>query len=67
MRIKSLILGLVCLFLISCYMNYAERLIYYPQSPTVLYDQMVLVLQDLDYTITSDQKSLIRFLVSIRI
>ena len=57
MKAKILALGLICVFFLSCYMRYSQRLIYYPQTPDILYDQMLETLKDLDYTITSDEKT----------
>ena len=57
MRVKIFNLGLICLFFIGCYMNYSQRLVYYPEPPDVLYDQMIIVLQDLGYTIETEEKT----------
>jgi len=57
MRVKISILGVTFLILICCYMNYSQRLVYYADPPDALFDQMTAVLQDLGYTIETEEKT----------
>ncbi len=58
MRTKILILGLVCVFMLSCgYSNYSQRFVYYPEPPDILFDQVLIILSDLGYTIETESKT----------
>lgn len=57
MKTKIFIIGLICIFFICCYMNYSQRFVYYPKPPDVLFDQMTTILQDLGYTIDTEEKT----------
>jgi hypothetical protein len=56
MRTKILILGLACLIPLSCYMNHAQRIMYYPQTPNILYVQMRLTLEEMRFKITEESQ-----------
>ena len=54
MKIKFFLLAV--LFLSACYMNYSQRIIYYPDVPDVLFDKMISALEDLNYKIDQPTK-----------
>jgi len=38
-------------------MNYSQRLVYYADPPDTLFDRMMAILQDLGYTIETEEKT----------
>lgn len=57
MKTKIIILTFFCLIFFACYMNYSQRIVYYPQPPDQIFDECASALQDLGYTITINMKA----------
>jgi hypothetical protein len=57
MRIKILILGLVCFFLFGCGMPMEKQVKLYPKPADEVYSQLILVLQEMGWTIKNADKA----------
>lgn len=57
MRTKTLILGIACLFLFSCGMPMAKQVKLYPKPVDEVYNQLILTLQEMGWTIKNADKA----------
>lgn len=44
------------LFCFGCYMNYSQRIVYYPESPDILISKMLEVFEEMGYMLDTDNR-----------